>query len=118
MAVCLFEPGECSLTSCAAPRLVFRRVNTGKPWHGYNIREIRNAYRISMGKLFGKQLLVKMRRWKDNNKDVGKTDCDAQIWMKLSQDHVQWQLKTLLVFNPWILLSESLVTFTSLKCLL
>jgi hypothetical protein len=40
--------------------------------------------------------------------DLNETGFDNEMWMKLAQDHVQWQTLLLAVLNLQVLLSESI----------
>jgi hypothetical protein len=48
------------------------------------------------------------RRWKDNIKmDLNEIGFEDGRWMKLAQDHVQWQALVLIALNLQVLLPEN-----------
>jgi hypothetical protein len=48
------------------------------------------------------------RRWKDNSKvDLNETGFGNGRWMKMAEDHVQWQALVLIVLNLQVLLPEN-----------
>ena len=59
-------------------------------WAGHVARmeQLRNAYRVLVGKPEGKRPLERpRRRWKDNNKmDLREVGCDPRDWIVLSED--------------------------------
>jgi hypothetical protein len=58
------------------------------------MREIRNAYRILVGKSEGKRPLGRQRRkWVDNIKmDLGEIGWGGMDWIELAQDRDQWRV--------------------------
>jgi hypothetical protein len=56
-------------------------------------RAKRDAYRILVGKLEGKRLLIRPRHgWVDNIKmDLRETGCGGMDWIALAQDRDQWR---------------------------
>jgi hypothetical protein len=65
-------------------------------WVGYvaNMGEMRNAYKILVGKPEGKRPLRRPRHtWEDNIKiNLKEIGCKGVDWFQLPQDRVQWQL--------------------------
>jgi hypothetical protein len=63
--------------------------------------ELRNAYRILVGKPEGKGPLGKpRRRWVDNIKmDLRETGWDGMDWIELAQDRDQWSALVNTVMN-------------------
>jgi hypothetical protein len=55
--------------------------------------EMRNAYRILVGKPERERPLGRpRRRWVDNNKmDLREIGCDGMDWIELAQDRDQWR---------------------------
>jgi hypothetical protein len=72
-------------------------------WAGHvaQMGEMRNAYRILMGKPEGKRLLGRpRRRWVDNIKmDLRETGWDGMDWTDLAQDRNQWSALVNTVMN-------------------
>jgi hypothetical protein len=59
----------------------------------------RKAFRILIGKLLGKSLL------QDREEYGGGGGClNAEIWMELAQDRIQWRVLVLVVLNLHVLL--------------
>ena len=54
--------------------------------------EMRDAYRLLVGKREGKRPLVKSRhRWEDNIKmDLQEVECGSVDWVELAEDKVRW----------------------------
>jgi hypothetical protein len=63
--------------------------------------EMRNAYRILVGKPERKRPLGRpRRRWLDNNKmDLGKIGRYGMDWIELAQDKDQWRALVNMVMN-------------------
>jgi hypothetical protein len=63
--------------------------------------EMRNAYRILVGKPEGKRPLGRpRRRWVDNIKiDLGEIERDGRDWIELAQDRDQWRALVNTVMN-------------------
>jgi hypothetical protein len=72
-------------------------------WKGHVARmeEMRNAYRILVGKPEGKRLLGRpWRRWKYNiRKDLREIGWEDVDWMHVAQDRNQWQVLMNTVMN-------------------
>jgi hypothetical protein len=72
-------------------------------WAGHVARmgEMRNAYRIWVGKPEGKRLLGRpRRRWVDNIKmDLREVGWDGMDWIELAQDRGQWKALVNTVMN-------------------
>jgi hypothetical protein len=72
-------------------------------WAGHVARiwEMRNAYRILVGKPEGKRPLGRpRRRWLDNiKKDLREIGWDGVDWIELAQDRDQWRALVNTVMN-------------------
>jgi hypothetical protein len=76
-------------------------------WAGHVTRmgQLRNAYRILVGKLEGKRPLGRLRRrWVDNIKmDLGEIGWDGMDWIDLVQERDQWRALVSTVMNLGVL---------------
>jgi hypothetical protein len=66
--------------------------------------EMRNAYRILVGKPEGKRPLgTPRRRWVDTIKmDLREIGWDGRDWIELAQDRDQWKVLVNTVKNLWV----------------
>jgi hypothetical protein len=75
-------------------------------WAGHVARmgEMRNVYRILVGKPEGKRPLgTPRRRWVDNIKmDLRETGWNHLDWIELAQDRDQWRALVKTVMNLWV----------------
>jgi hypothetical protein len=72
-------------------------------WAGHVARmgEVRDVYRVLVGRSEGKRPLGRPRhRWEDNIKmDFGEIGIDGANWIRLAQDRVQWRAFVNTVMN-------------------
>jgi hypothetical protein len=68
------------------------------------MEEIRNAYKIFVGKPEGKRLLGRpRRRWEDNIKvDIWEMGLKGVVWIHLGQNRDRWRASVNTVMNPLI----------------
>jgi hypothetical protein len=66
--------------------------------------ERRNAYRILVGKLYGRRPLGRpRRRWVDNiKKDLREVGWDGRDWIDLAEDRDLWRAYVKAVMNLWV----------------
>jgi hypothetical protein len=69
--------------------------------HGARMGEVRDAYRVLVGRPEGKRPLERPRlRWKDNIKlDLREIGIDGANWIRLAQNRVQWRAFVNTVMN-------------------
>ena len=65
------------------------------------MKQLRNAYRILVGKPEGKRPLgMPRRRWEDNIRmDLREVGCDPGEWIYLTEDRDQWRAYVRAVMN-------------------
>jgi hypothetical protein len=70
-------------------------------WHAWG--EVRDVYRVLVGRPKGKRPLRRpRRRWEDNIKmDFRETGIDGANWVRLAQDRVQCRAFVNMVMNFW-----------------
>jgi hypothetical protein len=75
-------------------------------WEGHVacMWEGRGVYSILVGRPEGKRPLGRSRhRWEDNiNMDLRETGINGVMWIRLTQDRVQWQAFVNVVMNLWV----------------
>jgi hypothetical protein len=86
-----------------APHVVRVIISRGMRWAGHvaGMGEMRNAYKILIGKPEGRKPLGRPKRgWKDNiTMDLRKTGWECVDWIHLYQDRDQWRAVVNTVMN-------------------
>jgi hypothetical protein len=72
--------------------------------HVVHLGEIRDIYRVLVGKPEGKRLLVRPRhRWEGNIKmDLQEVGCRGVDWIELAKDQDRLQALVNVVMNLWV----------------
>ena len=78
----------------------------------------RNAYRVLVGIPEGKRPLRKQRHsWEDNiEMDMREVDCDAEDWINLAQDRIQWRAYISATMN--LLKSQLVIRLNCVVCII
>jgi hypothetical protein len=83
--------------------IILRRVRWAK--RVAHMEEMRNAYKILVGKPERKRILGRPKhRWEDNIRmDLKKTGREGVDWIHLAQDRDRWRAVVNTVMNLWVL---------------
>ena len=86
---------------------IIRNLKSGQlrwAWHVAHMEQLRNAYRVLVGKPESKRPLGRpRRRWEDNIKmELREVGCDSRDWIAFAEDRDQWWAYVRAVMNLWV----------------